>query len=276
MKLHSRNHSAFTLIELLVVIAIIAILAAILFPVFAKARAQARKASCISNLKQLSTAQLMYVQDYDEKFSRWQSDNMGWGKAPPPPTTPGGQYYGAFWMYQTYPYIKNVQLFACPNDARDTDVNNGGTAAAWNYAWLNGKYYVCSYGVNEMIVNGGHLKQASIPFVSNTVLYTSAGGPLINDWDGCGDKDRLAAQGASRTWYANAGDWPPGDTNQAGYDKYNKYAQHDPGSVIAYTDGHVGYLPNLAFRTGINGDPCGDHNMPHPEKPMYQPDNTPF
>src|SRR3954465_12810650 len=65
---NSGKRSAFTLIELLVVIAIIAILAAILFPVFAQAREAARKASCQSNLKQLATATMMYVQDYDESF----------------------------------------------------------------------------------------------------------------------------------------------------------------------------------------------------------------
>src|SRR5436190_13927114 len=64
----ARQNSAFTLIELLVVIAIIAILAAILFPVFAKARAQARKISGISNLRQLGTGTMMYVQDYDERY----------------------------------------------------------------------------------------------------------------------------------------------------------------------------------------------------------------
>ena len=64
------NRRAFTLIELLVVIAIIAILAAILFPVFAQARAQARKAVCLSNQKQIITAVLMYAQDYDEYFPR--------------------------------------------------------------------------------------------------------------------------------------------------------------------------------------------------------------
>jgi prepilin-type N-terminal cleavage/methylation domain-containing protein len=66
--LSRRSYSAFTLIELLVVIAIIAILAAILFPVFAQAREKARQSSCLSNMKQLSTGSLMYVQDYDEKF----------------------------------------------------------------------------------------------------------------------------------------------------------------------------------------------------------------
>src|SRR5579864_2083597 len=68
MQYHSRARNGFTLIELLVVIAIIAILAAILFPVFAQAREQARKTSCLSNQKQISTGFLMYVQDYDETF----------------------------------------------------------------------------------------------------------------------------------------------------------------------------------------------------------------
>src|ERR1700710_2641489 len=74
---------AFTLIELLVVIAIIAILAAILFPVFAQAREKARQASCTSNLKQLSLGLLMYVQDYDETWPR-NDDCINGGTAPPP------------------------------------------------------------------------------------------------------------------------------------------------------------------------------------------------
>jgi prepilin-type N-terminal cleavage/methylation domain-containing protein/prepilin-type processing-associated H-X9-DG protein len=82
----------FTLIELLVVIAIIAILAAILFPVFAKAREKARQASCTSNVKQLCLAHLMYAQDYDE-------------------TLPGR----VMWARRLEPYTKNVQILACPS-----------------------------------------------------------------------------------------------------------------------------------------------------------------
>jgi prepilin-type N-terminal cleavage/methylation domain-containing protein len=74
----SPKRSAFTLIELLIVIAIIAILAAILFPVFARAREKARQVTCVSNLKQLGTAQMMYVQDYDETLMMAQSGSFRW------------------------------------------------------------------------------------------------------------------------------------------------------------------------------------------------------
>ncbi len=88
---------AFTLIELLVVIAIIAILAAILFPVFAKAREKARQASCTSNLKQIGLAQMMYAQDYDESL--------------PNHTEVAGQD----WPLMIVPYVKNGQIFRCPS-----------------------------------------------------------------------------------------------------------------------------------------------------------------
>lgn len=110
----------FTLIELLVVIAIIAILAAILFPVFARAREQARKTTCLSNLKQIGTAMQMYVQDYDETFPWLMQDgrnndnatglsrNMTAG----PPNLNGVR--GLFMEYTFQPYVKNYGIFACP------------------------------------------------------------------------------------------------------------------------------------------------------------------
>lgn len=104
----------FTLIELLVVIAIIAILAAILFPVFAKAREKARQASCLSNEKQLDLAMLMYVQDYDERFA-------------PECSYPVGGL--ACWRSEIYPYVKNWQVFACPS------ANNAGSATDSSYAY---------------------------------------------------------------------------------------------------------------------------------------------
>ncbi len=102
--------SAFTLIELLVVIAIIAILAAILFPVFARARENARRSSCSSNLKQIGLGLLQYSQDYDERLTR------GWygptGFDPSGPTN--GRYK---WMDAIQPYTKSTQLFTCPSSS---------------------------------------------------------------------------------------------------------------------------------------------------------------
>ncbi|MBM3477268.1 MAG: DUF1559 domain-containing protein [Armatimonadetes bacterium] len=101
----------FTLIELLVVIAIIAILAAILFPVFARAREKARQASCQSNHRQVGLAQLMYAQDYDERtsFNRWVDPTDFWGQF---------GYTGGCWqcaLVPAYPYVKNMQLTVCPS-----------------------------------------------------------------------------------------------------------------------------------------------------------------
>ena len=106
----SRKHGGFTLIELLVVIAIIAILAAILFPVFAQAREQARKISCLSNTKQLSLSVLMYVQDYDETFPLSEASDPS---AKPP--SPDFQSNSASWLNMCQPYIKSWQLAICPD-----------------------------------------------------------------------------------------------------------------------------------------------------------------
>src|SRR5260370_32950282 len=102
------NHRrGFTLIELLVVIAIIAILAAILFPVFAQARESARAISCLSNTKQIGLGQLMYAQDYDENImpnfvtNRWLTNQV--------------QQIAGSWHVIIQPYIKNEQILFCPS-----------------------------------------------------------------------------------------------------------------------------------------------------------------
>lgn len=116
MKIHSNCRpnakSAFTLIELLVVIAIIAILAAILFPVFGRARENARRSSCQSNLKQQGLGIMQYTQDYDEKLpsSYWYPNNNN---------SDAGYVH---WSGSTFPYTKSYQIFVCPSDT------NGGLA----------------------------------------------------------------------------------------------------------------------------------------------------
>ncbi len=108
-----RVRAGFTLIELLVVIAIIAILAAILFPVFAQARAKARQASCVSNLKQIGTGMLQYAQDYDEAMVNhyYKDANSPWAGGASQPN--GSTVTNYKWMDALQPYEKNAAIFNC-------------------------------------------------------------------------------------------------------------------------------------------------------------------
>jgi prepilin-type N-terminal cleavage/methylation domain-containing protein/prepilin-type processing-associated H-X9-DG protein len=129
---HASNpgaNRAFTLIELLVVIAIIAILAAILFPVFAQAREKARQTSCLSNLKQLGTSIMMYTQDYDETFPLGQQDN----------------WTGA-WPTAVQPYVKSINVFRCPSDGNFSLPPNKASWLDTNWAGVP-----ISYAANGMI-----------------------------------------------------------------------------------------------------------------------------
>ena len=137
-----RGHKGFTLIELLVVIAIIAILAAILFPVFARARAKAQQNSCLSNVKQLALGMKMYMSDYDQKFPFAFAWDVPWG---------------LYWKHQLNPYIKNLQIFVCPTDgvAELGDVRD--ISAAGSELNLTVNNYYTSYGYNWNAGGGGLL-----------------------------------------------------------------------------------------------------------------------
>jgi prepilin-type N-terminal cleavage/methylation domain-containing protein len=137
MKLPSRlSNKGFTLIELLVVIAIIALLAAILFPVFARARENARKASCVNNLKQIGLGLVQYIQDNDELMIR------AWGGGP---TNVATDLYNYKWMDMIYPYVKSEQVFKCPSHSAARyryykTVTTGTTTDYGSYS-INSGYY---------------------------------------------------------------------------------------------------------------------------------------
>src|SRR5579872_1000115 len=111
-----KTTNAFTLIELLVVIAVIALLAALLFPVFARAREKARSAACLSNLRQLHTAAALYAQDYDESFpSMWFWNPYGMKRHSAYVYPPEWSQDQADQGCQTCPYTKNTAIYVCPS-----------------------------------------------------------------------------------------------------------------------------------------------------------------
>jgi prepilin-type N-terminal cleavage/methylation domain-containing protein len=149
----------FTLIELLVVIAIIAILAAILFPVFAKAREKARQSSCLSNLKQLGLSMMQYAQDYDESYPA----HYRYMPA-------GVALY--WWADVTQPYIKNYQVLACPS-------------GSWNYTYLRPaglpNPLVCSYAFPYFSANDAGTVSVPLPGAAMAAVADPAGTIMLCD-----------------------------------------------------------------------------------------------
>ena len=162
----------FTLIELLVVIAIIAILSAILFPVFARARENARRASCQSNLKQIGLAMMQYTQDYDEHMVNGFL-SMGSGNAHYPNGTTGTYQP---WYVNMYPYIKSTQVFNCPDAASTLQYAGGYGITTFSYAYN----YLAPSGTG--VANPGvSLGQNDVPGANLAAIADVAGTIMVTD-----------------------------------------------------------------------------------------------
>ena len=139
--LPQQKHNAFTLIELLVVIAIIAILAAILFPVFGQAREKARGVACLSNEKQMGTALIMYSQDFDEGFPTWSEYYYAYYAIAPPLTAKFPDNVTHYWDAVLLPYVKsgapqlvdNSGVWHCPDSDQKTKVRSYGMSMGFTY-----------------------------------------------------------------------------------------------------------------------------------------------
>lgn len=213
MKNKTSLKRAFTLIELLIVIAIIALLAAILFPVFGRARENARRSSCQSNLKQIMLATQQYVQDYDERFPL----DVVSGVA-------GTEPFG--WADALLVYSKSTQIYQCPSDTHadpTTPDQKNYTDYFYNLGLARGKTDGTTNGVADRI--GAHLSQLEFPTL--TISYGCMGNSKA---DGTGRTDNFAR--AYVTDRGGGGQGLAGSSNVGWY-------KHLQGVTVAFSDGHV-------------------------------------
>lgn len=163
----SPRRFGFTLIELLVVIAIIAILAAILFPVFARAREQARRTACLNNMKQIGTALQMYAQDYDEMFP------LRYGDGDP---THGDYEHGVqrTWKNMLFPYIKSVPVFKCPSNQVAQKMERAYNGTDYDHGYFPAGYsmYLPDPFIAQSIGHGAAYPQpiAGIEYPANALI----------------------------------------------------------------------------------------------------------
>jgi prepilin-type N-terminal cleavage/methylation domain-containing protein/prepilin-type processing-associated H-X9-DG protein len=141
---------AFTLIELLVVIAIIAILAAILFPVFAQAKEAAKKTACLSNTKQIALGLYMYAGDYEDTLpnTSWEQDPAGFFPGTYNPANPAGTYQ-VHWTFLIQPYVRNWNIFVCPSDAHPFPTDNACPNGVSDIGQLQGGQMYCDWAAQK-------------------------------------------------------------------------------------------------------------------------------
>jgi len=231
MPVSGPRRRGFTLIELLVVIAIIAILAAILFPVFAQAREQARKASCLSNMKQMGLAVDMYAQNYDEMMPPYWDATYDFAASDPAirKKADGAWHVNYLWCLQ--PYLKNQQIQACPSISQ----SEGGQEVT---PYSRGSY------MGNGVVMGKPL--AVIPNPSDIVYMQEYRFLTRVAWL------RPACSSPTRCGYWC---WWGVPDKRPGYSNV-----HMEGGNFIYVDGHAKYKKNIAIRSGDFGmTPEEDH-----------------
>lgn len=173
-----RRRQGFTLIELLVVIAIIAILAAILLPVFARARENARKSTCQNNLKQIGTAFAQYVQDYDGRYPSWFMNYQVNG-------------VDMTWDYVIQPYVKNWGIIKCPSDSHSQHVTLNGIGSDMYRSYTYPRN-VCGGGA------GNSMLEAAVPAPASTVMIAEKDNDNVGNWNWYATAENLGDQIAWR------------------------------------------------------------------------------
>jgi len=229
-----RNRRAFTLIELLVVIAIIAILAAILFPVFAQAREKARSISCLSNAKQLGTAFQMYLQDYDEVvLPRYAAC----------PSTGPINTDQKLWTATIQPYVKNQQIVVCPSASNskyaDIWAERGFPSIGYNQT-ISGWYYA-NNACGDLILPA--LATVQVP-VKNVMFADSVPGVVSSGFRGY--------------LFGNSGLNVPYTTTPRG----SIGARHQLGTNLTFFDGHAKWYKGSTLLGDPNTTvPCNDTSL---------------
>lgn len=249
----------FTLIELLVVIAIIAILAAILFPVFAAAREKARQTTCASNERQIGLALLQYVQDYDEVAPCGTSLNSWWT---------GISAIGPGWAGQLYPYIKSAGIFVCPSDtlASPTTLSYAGN---WN---VFGTYFPNYPKGTPSTTSEWAAPSSTVAILEIANCDQTTAECYNNAAAGDGDADSPVCDGNIIGCYpGNIGSgpevatglmndpanypptgpaWSTIETNLTGYGIASQYGRHSQVSNFLLLDGHVKAMQGLDVSSG--------------------------